>query len=49
MITQVSIVHVFWEYDHQVDPFDLKKICLLFCSDSLYVESSAVTSVVLDR
>jgi hypothetical protein len=40
---------VYWEYDHQVDPFDLKKICLIFCTDSLYVDSIAVTSVTLDR
>jgi len=41
----VNIVHLYWEYDHDVDPFDLGKICILFCSDDLYTAKLAVSSV----
>jgi len=42
---RVNIVHLYWEYDHDVDPFDLGKICILFCSDSFYAGSLSVSSV----
>jgi len=38
-------VHLHWEYDHDVDPFDLGKICILFCSDSFYIARLSVSSV----
>ena len=41
----MNIVHLYWEYDHDVDPFDLGKICILFCSDSFYAGSLSVSSV----
>ena len=34
----VEIVQVHWLYDHEVDPFDLGKICLLLCSDRLFTD-----------
>ena len=41
----VEIVQVHWLYDHEVDPFDLGKICLLFCSDRLYTDRLIVSTV----
>ena len=46
---QVSIAEVFWKYDHEIDPFDLGKICLVFCSDSLYLDSIAITSFLTNK
>jgi len=45
----VSIGEVFWKYDHEIDPFDLGKMCLVFCSDSLYLENLTITSFIPDR
>ena len=42
---EVEIVQVHWLYDHEVDPFDLGKICLLFCSDRLYTDKLVVSTV----
>ena len=42
---EVEIVQVHWLYDHEVDPFDLGKICLLFCSDRLYTDRLIVSTV----
>ena len=41
----VEIVQVHWLYDHEVDPFDLGKICLLFCSDRLFTDRLVVSTV----
>jgi len=42
---EVEIVQVHWLYDHEVDPFDLTKICFLFCSDRLYTDKLVLTTV----
>ena len=42
---EVEIVQVHWLYDHEVDPFDLGKICLLFCSDRLYTDRLIVSTI----
>ena len=38
-------MQVHWLYDHEVDPFDLGKICLLFCSDRLYTDRLIVSTI----
>lgn len=41
----VNLVNVFWSYDHDIDPLDPLKVCvLLICSDSIYVQNLAVSS-----
>ena len=45
----MSIAEIYWEYDHDLDPFDLQKMCLLFCTDTLYISSIAITSFVVDK
>ena len=42
---EVEIVQVHWLYDHEVDPFDLTKICFLFCSDRLFTDKLVLTTV----
>ena len=41
----VKLVNVEWSYDHDIDPLDPLKVCvLLICSDSVYVQNLAVSS-----
>ena len=42
---RVAIAHLYWQYDHDVDPFDLGKICLLFCSDRLYTAKLVISAL----
>ena len=42
---RVAIAHLYWQYDHDVDPFDLAKICLLFCSDRLYTAKLVISAL----
>ena len=42
----VRLVNVEWRYDHEIDPLDPLKVCvLLLCSDAIYMESLAVYSI----
>ena len=42
----VRLVNVEWHYDHEIDPLDPLKVCvLLLCSDAIYMESLAVYSI----
>ena len=43
----VHLVNVEWRYDHDIDPLDPLKVCvLLLCSDAIYMESLAINSVI---
>jgi hypothetical protein len=43
---EVRTVQLYWEYDHDVDPFDLGKLCPPFlCSDALYPARAVVSRV----
>ena len=43
----VRLVNVEWRYDHDIDPLDPLKVCvLLLCSDAIYMESLAINSVI---
>lgn len=42
---QVNLINLWWEYDHNLDPLDLTKVCLLLCSDKLYLENIAVLNI----
>ena len=45
----VRLVNVEWRYDHDIDPLDPLKVCvLLLCSDAIYMESLAITSISND-
>ena len=46
---QVSIAEVEWSYDHDLDPFNLRKICFILCSDSLSISSLTLTSFLTDK
>ena len=43
----MHLVNVEWRYDHDIDPLDPLKVCvLLLCSDAIYMESLAINSVI---
>ena len=41
----VDIANLRWDYDHDIDPLDLTKVCVLLCSDHVHVQSVTVTSL----
>ncbi|XP_059098768.1 pancreatic lipase-related protein 2-like isoform X1 [Tigriopus californicus] len=41
----VRIVNLHWEYDHELDPLNLTKVCVLLCSDHIYVRNITVAKV----
>ena len=43
----VRLVNVEWQYDHDIDPLDPLKVCvLLLCTDSIHVQTLAVSSLI---
>ena len=48
-IGMISTAEVYWEYDHEINPFDLGKICFLFCSDKLLINNIAITSFIMEK
>ena len=45
----VRLVNVEWRYDHDIDPLDPLKVCVLFvCSDAIYMESLSTANVQID-
>ncbi|XP_071744357.1 uncharacterized protein [Lepeophtheirus salmonis] len=38
----VNLVHIEWNYDHDINPLDLGKVCVLLCSDKIYLRSVSV-------
>ena len=44
---EVNIVNLSWEYDHDLDPLDLTKFCLIpiLCSDHLFVQKVMVRKI----
>jgi len=41
----VDIVNLRWDYDHEIDPLDLAKVCVLLCTDTVNVQNLTVTSL----
>ena len=42
----VRLVNFQWRYDHDIDPLDPLKVCvLLLCSDAIYMESLTINSI----
>lgn len=45
----VEIVNAHWRYDHELDPFNPTKVCVLLCSDHVFVRAVAVRRAVSGR
>ncbi len=39
---RVDIANVRWEYDHELNPLNFAKVCVLLCSDAVYVDNVAI-------
>ena len=42
---RVELVNLEWKYDHTIDPLDLMKVCVLMCSDDVYLKNVTVKAV----
>ena len=42
----IKIANLYWQYDHELDPLNLIKVCVLLCSDHLYVESITIAKLI---
>ena len=38
----VGIVNLHWTYDHEINPLDWTKVCVLLCSDALYLNGAVI-------
>jgi hypothetical protein len=45
----VNIVSLYWKYDHDLDPLNLTKVCVLLCSDHVYVRSASVRTTHMQQ
>ena len=41
----VDLCSLEWRYDHDIDPLDLMKVCVLMCADDLFIRSVRIASV----
>ena len=41
----MDIVNLRWDYDHEIDPLDLAKVCVLLCTDTVNVQNLTITSL----
>ena len=41
----VDLCSLEWRYDHDIDPLDLMKVCVLMCADDLFIRSVSIASV----
>jgi hypothetical protein len=44
---RVDLSSLDWTYDHNIDPLDLLKVCVLMCSDDLYLKNVSIRSAHL--
>ena len=41
----VNLINFEWIYDHDINPLDLLKVCVLLCSDKIHLQNMAITSL----
>ena len=48
-LRSVDIANLKWDYDHQIDPLDLAKVCVLLCTDQVNVRNLTISSLDQER
>ena len=41
----IKLINFEWVYDHDIDPLDPFKVCVLLCSDKIHLQNVAMTSL----
>ena len=41
----INLINLQWLYDHDINPLDPFKVCVLLCSDKIHLQNVAITSL----
>ena len=41
----INLINLEWLYDHDINPLDPFKVCVLLCSDKIHLQNVAITSL----